>query len=502
MTGQTLMKTVETLGSPSILLVGDFMLDRYIWGDIERISPEAPVPVLRVLKRESQPGGAGSVAANIRALGGRVICMGVIGQDDAGAELCRQLSLTGANIDHLLTLPGRPTTVKERYIGLAQHRHGQQILRADSEDSSDLPAAIVDGVLAQVKELLGQADAVCLQDYAKGLLSNELCQGVIKLAKKANKPVLVDPARIADYSRYAGADLITPNRFEAGLASGSVLEDQQDIAKAAGELLKQNNFAAVIITLDKQGAYLLEKDGQGRIIPTRPREVYDVAGAGDVVLAAVSVAVASGCELSQAVALANVAGGLAVEKPGASTVSRQEILADLLVGRTAFAGKICTAEQLSRELKQYRNNGKTIVFTNGCFDVLHMGHVSLLAQARAKGDVLLVGLNSDASIRANKGPDRPVCTEQQRASVLAALESVDYVVVFNETEPIELLKKLRPDILVKGEDCIERGVIGREIVEGYGGKVELVPMVSGCSTTNIIKTILQKYSGQNWTSQS
>ena len=214
-------------------------------------------------------------------------------------------------------------------------------------------------------------------------------------------------------------------------------------------------------------------------------------------MAALAVAVASGCDTSRAVALANAAGGLVVEKPGTATVSRQEILADLLAQRTAFTGKVCTADRVAEELKQYRTNGQTIVFTNGCFDVLHTGHVSLLAQARTKGDVLVVGLNSDESIRTNKGPDRPVCTEQQRASVLAALESVDYVVIFNETEPIELLKEFRPDILVKGEDCIQRGVVGRELVEGYGGRVEMVPMVSGCSTTNIIKTILQKYSGQS-----
>ena len=495
MTSDSIMKTVETLGSPAILLLGDFMLDRYITGDIERIRPEAPVPIMKVLGRKSQPGGAGSVAANIRALGGRVICVGVVGDDDAGAELCRQLSVAGANIDHLITLPGRTTTVKERYIGLAQHRHGQQILRVDHDTTTALPESIIDGLLSLAEELLSKVDAVCLEDYNKGLLSTRLCRAIIELAEKAGKPVLVDPARIDDYSKYAGADLICPNRFEAGLAAGCLLKDEQSTAEAARKLMEQNDFSAVVITMDKEGAYLLEKKGGGTMITTRPREVYDVAGAGDAVLAALAVAVASGCETSQAVALANVAGGLAVAKPGTATVSRQEILADLLAQRTAFGCKVRTPEQVVEELKRYRNNGQTVVFTNGCFDVLHTGHVSLLAQARAKGDVLVVGLNSDESIKANKGPDRPVCTEQQRASVLAALESVDYVVVFNETEPIGLLEKLRPDILVKGEDCIERGVVGREIVEGYGGKVELVPMVSGCSTTNIIKTILQKYSG-------
>ncbi len=497
MTSDSIMKTVENLGCPTILLLGDFMLDRYITGDIERISSEAPVPIMKVLGQRSVPGGAGSVAANIRALGGRVMCAGIVGDDDAGAELCRKLSLTGANIDHLITLPGRPTALKERYIGLAQHRHGQQLLRVDRESSAALPESIVDGVLSIAEELLSQVDAVCLEDYDKGLLSGRLCQAMIELAKKGGKKVLVDPARISDYSKYAGADLICPNHVEAGLAAGCVIKDERSAAESARKLAEQSDFSAVVITMNKEGAYLLEKKGEGRMIGTRGREIYDVAGAGDAVLAALAVAVASGCDTSRAVALANAAGGLVVEKPGTATVSRQEILADLLAQRTAFTGKVCTADRVAEELKQYRTIGQSIVFTNGCLVVLHTGHVSLLAQARTKGDVLVVGLNSDESIRTNKGPDRPVCTEQQRASVLAALESVDYVVIFNETEPIELLKEFRPDILVKGEDCIQRGVVGRELVEGYGGRVEMVPMVSGCSTTNIIKTILQKYSGQS-----
>ena len=489
------MRTIENLTSPTILLIGDFMLDRYIWGDIERISPEAPVPVMRVLKRESRPGGAASVAANIQALGARTICLGVLGDDAPGTELCRQLSLSGANVNNLFTLPGRPTTVKDRFIGLAQHRHGQQLLRADSEDTSPLPQAIQDQLLDAIKELLPKADAVCLEDYGKGLLTSRACKLAIDLAKKAGKPVLVDPARTGDFSKYAGADLITPNRFEAALASGLEITDQESLSDAAEKMLADGKFAAVVITLDKQGAYLAQTGQAPQMIPTRPREVYDVTGAGDVVLAGLAVAVASGSQLPQAVAFANAAGGLAVQKMGAAVISRQDIMADLLASAAGYSGKICTVEQVVQNLKTFRQNGRTIVFTNGCFDVLHMGHVSLLAQARAKGDLLVVGLNSDESIRANKGPDRPVCTQAQRAGVLAGLESVDYVVVYDQIEPIALLDQLRPDILVKGEDCIARGVVGRELVEGYGGKVELVPMVQGCSTTNIIQTILQKYSG-------
>ncbi|NIA08115.1 MAG: adenylyltransferase/cytidyltransferase family protein, partial [Actinobacteria bacterium] len=399
MTHEKLMKTIENLSSPTILLIGDFLLDRYIWGDIERISPEAPVPVMRVLRRESRPGGAASVAANIQALGARVICLGVLGDDDPGTELCRQLSLTGANVDNLFTLPGRPTTVKERFIGLAQHRHGQQLLRVDSEDVSRLPPAIQDQILAGIKELLPKADAVCLEDYGKGMLTAEVSRLAIDLAGKAGKPILVDPARTADFSKYSGADLITPNRFEAGLATGLSVSDQVSLSQAAEKILAEGEFGAVVITLDKEGAYLARKGQEPRMIPTRPREVYDVTGAGDVVLAALAVGVASGAELTEAISLANLAGGLAVQKTGAAIISRQDIMADLLASRAGYTGKICTVEQMVQELKPFRQNGRTIVFTNGCFDVLHMGHVSLLAQARSKGDVLIVGLNSDESIR-------------------------------------------------------------------------------------------------------
>ena len=494
MTHESLMKTVESLTPGTILLLGDFMLDRYIHGDIDRISPEAPVPVMKAISSESRPGGAGSVAADILALDAKVICLGVVGDDEAGSELCEKLSLAGANIEQVLSVPGRVTTVKERFVGLAQHRHGQQVLRVDHEDSSELGQAIESQIFADIKKLLPKVDILCLEDYGKGLLSDGLCQAVIELAKKAGKPVLVDPARRADYSKYSGAELITPNRYEASLASSLEISDTESLSRAAAKLLADGRFGAVVITLDKDGAYLLQKGQTGSIIPTRPREVYDVTGAGDMVLAALAVGLSSGCDLPEAVAFANIAGGLAVEKAGAATVSRQEILVDLIAGQSGFSGKIRTAQQLGPELQQLQRNSQTIVFTNGCFDVLHMGHVSLLAKARAKGDVLVVGLNSDESIRANKGPDRPVCTEQQRAAVLAGLESVDYVVIFNDDEPIKLLDKLRPDILVKGEDCIERGVVGRELVEGYGGKVEMIPMVAGCSTTNIIKTILRKYS--------
>lgn len=490
---ENLIRSTERFGAASILLVGDFMLDRYVWGDIERISPEAPVPIMKALRSESRPGGAGLVAANIQSLGAKAVCVGVVGYDAAGTELNQQLSLTGANTKNLMSLSKRPTTVKERFIGLAQCRHGQQLLRIDREDNSSLSAQIQDGLLASINKLLPEVEAVCLEDYGKGVLSVNICRQIIKLAKKAGKLILVDPYRTSDFSKYTGANVITPNRLEASLASGVEISDRESIFKTAEKLMQIGQFGAVVITLDQMGSYLLQKGQQGRLISTRQREVYDVAGAGDVVLATLSVALSSGLKLSEAVVLANIGGGLAVEKFTSSIVSREEILNALLANHVGHPTKLHTAEQLDQELEKYRHNNKTIVFTNGCFDVLHMGHVSLLAKARAMGDVLIVGLNSDESIRAIKGSGRPVCTQEQRATVLASLESVDYVIIFNETEPLELLKKLRPDLLVKGQDYIDRKVVGREFVEEYGGQVQLIPMISGCSTTNMIRTILDRF---------
>jgi len=479
---EKLLKAVTNLGSPRILLAGDFMLDIYVYGDALRISPEAPVPVLKVTKTEYGCGGAGSVAADLAALGAVPCCLGVIGDDQNGKILRKMLTETGADINGLLTATGRPTISKQRLVGLAQHRHRQQLIRIDEECTEPLSDKEYERILRNYKDKLEQADIVCLQDYDKGLLSVSLCQQMIQLAVEANKKVLVDPSLTSDYSKYVGATLITPNREETSAAVGFEIKNAEMAARAAEELVEKLKLEAVVITLDKEGAYLRTRK-KGEIISTRPRSVYDVTGAGDTVLATLAVTLAAGCDYKTAVQLSNITGGIEVEKFGAATVTIEEIM-DEIAGQNSKARSI---DSLVQELDRHRKQKKTVVFTNGCFDVLHSGHIELLKFCKSQGDILVVGLNSDRSVKVIKGPDRPINNQDDRAAVLAALEMVDYITFFDEPDPLNLIKKVKPDVLVKGQDWTEKGVVGREFVESYGGKVVLSPLVEGKSSTATIE---------------
>ena len=483
-----LIHVVESLASPKVALVGDFMLDRYVHGDIERISPEAPVPVFRVVSRESRPGGAGSVAMNIIAMGAKVHCTGLIGQDHPGDELIELLTSASAETAGIIKLPDRPTTLKQRLIGLAQHRHRQQILRIDEESYDNVSKSVFATLRASVRSALSDCQVVALEDYDKGVFSDANTPELIADVRKVGLPVIVDPARIGDYRRYRGANVITPNRTEAELASGMKITDGKSLERCAAQLQMSTSADAIVITLDKQGAYLFEKDKGGRIIPTRPRAVYDVAGAGDTVLAMLAVAIAGGCCMEDAVALANVAGGLEVERFGVVPVSREEILDELhrIVGLRGK--KVIRRKDLQREVKRRKRAGETIVFTNGCFDLLHIGHIRYLHQARQLGSCLIVAVNSDESVRRLKGPGRPIIGQDERAEMLSALEYVDYVTIFDEDTPNTLLKLLKPDILVKGGTTEK--IVGAEIVERYGGKVCKLDVVEGMSTTAIINRIV------------
>ncbi len=481
-----LLKAVTNFGSQRVLLVGDFVLDSYVYGDALRISPEAPVQVLTVVERRYSCGGAASVAADVAALGGRCFCIGVLGCD-SNAELLRKLlEETGADTSGLIEVSDRPTTSKQRLIGLAQHRHRQQLLRIDEENAAVLNQQTADGILKLYNEQLDAADVVCLQDYDKGVLSDDLCRGLIRQANAKGKTVFVDPAQAGDYSKYEGAAVITPNRREASGAVGFDIETIDDAAKAAGLLAEKFNIAAVVITLDKEGAYLRTPDA-GEHVPTIPRSVYDVTGAGDMVLATLAVSVAAGCDYMTAVQLANIAGGIEVEKFGVATVTVDEIVNELVATHRGKTGKIQDIETLQRELQYHRYQKENIVFTNGCFDVLHRGHIEYLRFCKAQGDIVVLGLNSDASVRQIKGPDRPINNQHDRAAVLAAMETVDYIVVFDEPTPIDLIEKVKPDVLVKGADWAEKGVVGTEFVESYGGKVALAPLVEGKSSTGTIE---------------
>lgn len=483
---ENLLKTITNLGSPRVMVVGDFMLDTYLYGDALRISPEAPVPVLRVHRTEYSCGGAGSVAADLAELGAIPVCVGIIGDDQNGSILTKMLKKIGADITGLLTVPDRPTTCKQRLIGLAQHRHQQQLFRMDTESTDPLQEKQHKKILSSYIAKLPQIDIVCLQDHDKGLLSKKLCSEIIESAVKANKKVIVDPCLNSDYSKYTGASVITPNRQETSVVVGFEINNESEYEKAAQQLSEKLKLEAVIITLDKTGAYLKTKD-KSLIIPTRPRDVYDVTGAGDMVLSTLATTLAADCDYQTAVELANIAGGIEVGKFGNKTVSIEEMIDEIVGQNQANSGKIRSNELLINELTWHRRRNKTIVFTNGCFDVIHTGHIEYLKFCKSQGHVVVVGLNSDKSVKTIKGPERPINNQNDRAVVLAALEMVDYITIFDEPDPLNLIKMVKPDILIKGQDWEQKGVVGREFVESYGGKVVLAPMVEGKSSSETIK---------------
>ena len=486
-----LIDILERLGSPRVALLGDFMLDRYVTGDVERISPEAPVPVLKSLRTDLRPGGAGNVATAILALGGQVACIGVRGDDPEGEELVNLLVTAGGETPALMRLGSRRTTIKTRYVGLSQHRNAQQILRVDTDPTGWLDASVYVSIEAAVRSEVRAGGVLAIQDHDKGVLTDETGPKVIAAARGGSVPVVVDPARLRDYRRYAGATLLTPNRYEAQLATGIEIRDEASRAAASGRILEVTGAEAVLITLDREGSFLQLAGGEARHLPTRPRAVCDGAGAGDETLAALSVALAGGEDWFSAAALANVAGGLEVERFGVVPVRREEVLDELHRLLGLRGAKVMARESLAQEVARRRAQGQTIVFTNGCFDLLHMGHVRYLQQARRLGSCLIVAINSDDSVRRLKGPKRPVIGADERAEMLGSLECVDYVTVFDEDTPIPLLELVRPDILAKGGTTPE--IVGQELVEGYGGRVLRLELVAGLSTTQIIDRIVESY---------
>jgi D-beta-D-heptose 7-phosphate kinase/D-beta-D-heptose 1-phosphate adenosyltransferase len=486
---QRLIDLVERFGSPRVALVGDFMLDRYIYGDVERINPEAPVPVLRIARTQSRVGGTGNVAAALAALGAQARCVGVVGADPAGDELTALLQATGSDVGGLVRVARRQTCVKTRFVGLAQHRSPQQMLRVDDEPTEPLAAEVLAAVEGAVRAELPHAEVVVLEDYNKGIFGPQITPRLIADALAAGKRVIVDPANIADYAKYRGCSVIKPNRYEASVATGISISGEATLAEAAGKLVDIVEADAAVITLDRDGVYIYRRNGGGRLIPHhRPREVYDVSGAGDETLAVLAVALASGCDYVEAVQLANVAGGLEVQKLGFEPITRQEMV-DELEGMIGLrGGKVMDRSALAAAVRRRRAKGQKVVFANGCFDLLHMGHVSYLQQARELGHCLVVAINSDDSVRRLKGPSRPIISQAERAAMLAALEWVDYVTIFDEDTPIPLLELLRPDMLVKGGTTPK--VVGQELVEGYGGQVLTLAQVQGLSTTQIINRIM------------
>ncbi len=479
-------KRLAAIRDVSVLCVGDVMLDRYIYGDVSRVSPEAPAQVLAVQREENAPGGAGNVALNLASLGARCILIGVVGNDLAGQALASSFASKGGRVEAHLTLdPARPTTTKVRFV--SEH-HSTHLLRADWEKPAPIDAKREAEILARAKKALRKCGAVVVSDYGKGTLTPKLIAALIKMAKTAKKPVIVDP-KGDDYRVYRGATVITPNRTELSRAVRREAKSSEEIAAAATALAKTAGAGAILVTRSEHGMTLVVRGKKPVHIAALPTRVRDVSGAGDTVVAAVAAMLALGADLESAARAANAAAAVAVGKRGTAAVTFMELRARLLPGALRmYEEKIADdPEHFDERLDEWRQAGLRIGFTNGCFDLLHPGHIRVLAEARAACDRLVVGLNSDASARRLKGPGRPVQGENARAEVLAALEVVDLVVMFGEDTPLKLIRRVRPHVLVKGGDYKKSEVVGREVVERAGGEVILVDLVPGQSTTRLVE---------------
>jgi len=496
MNASELLYVVQRLGRPRVLVLGDVILDRYAWGQVERISPEAPVPVLRVERRESRLGGAGNVCYMACGLEAEVSCAGVVGDDLSGREVRSLLQEAHVDTSALIVDDSRPTTTKERFMGRATGGQSSQILRADEEERHELNPEVADRLLQGLREQIAKHDVLLISDYAKGVCTSHVVREAIQEAKRQNVPVLVDPARKGDYRDYAHATILKPNRVEAALASNTTIQNGEDAIRVGARLCQNLEVDHVLITLDSDGIALARRDGSGEVFPTQPRSVFDVTGAGDVVLAMLGICLGGGAPVDAAMQLCNIAAGLEVERMGVCQIAREEVHRVVMQQCGPGVQKLVSLEDAARLAEGHRQRGEKIVFTNGCFDLLHVGHVSYLTEAASMGDILVVAINSDASVRKLKGPSRPVISESDRSVMLAALGCVDYVLVFDDDTPIRMLEAIRPDILIKGGTYSIDGVVGREVVEAYGGQVRLAGKIDGVSTTAILQSLDQNKTKQ------
>lgn len=463
---------------PHILVIGDLMIDHYLWGGCERISPEAPVQVVDIARETTVLGGAGNVINNLVALGAQVSIAGVIGDDENGEELCAMLDAIGVKSEGLVKQKGRKTSKKSRIIA-----SNQQILRYDKESKDAIDPISEEAIVSYVKSSIISCDILILSDYGKGVITDGVAAGVITAARNAGKKVLVDP-KGKDYRKYRGAYLLTPNKKEASEATGIVINDEVSLKKALLSLKETCDLECSMITLSEDGIAIY--DDSMRRFPTVAKEVYDVTGAGDTVIASLSFALSSGLSIDEAAPFANHAAAVVVGKIGSATVTLSEIEEyESSLHQSTSDMHIKSKEEIVVLSDRLKKEGKKVVFTNGCFDILHVGHVKYLQEAKSYGDILIVGLNSDSSVRELKGPTRPVNNEDDRAYILAALESVDYVVVFSEETPHDLIKSIAPDILVKGGDYEGKVVVGAE----FAKELRLVQFVDGKSTTATIARI-------------
>ncbi len=464
--------------TPKILVIGDLMIDHYLWGSCERISPEAPVQVVDISKETTVLGGAGNVINNLNALGAKVSVASVIGDDNNGLELKEMLNVINVDSKNLVIQKNRKTSKKSRIIAVSQ-----QILRYDKESKNEIKKDSVEKILNSISNDISSYDAIILSDYGKGVLTTELCQGVISLAKKDNIKVLVDP-KGSDFSKYKGAYLLTPNKKEAILATNINIEDEISLEKALLKLKNDIELDISLITLSEDGIATYDKEVER--FPTVAKEVFDVTGAGDTVIASIAFSLSAGKTIQDTASFANLAAGVVVGKIGSATVTLDEIEEyEASLHKSTSDAHIKSFNDIQKIVERYKKSGKKVVFTNGCFDILHVGHVKYLQIAKSFGDVLIVGLNSDESVSRLKGPTRPINMMQDRAYLLAALEAVDFVVPFEKDTPYELIKMIAPDTLVKGGDYKGKDVVGTE----FATELKLVDFVDGKSTTKTIQKI-------------
>jgi D-beta-D-heptose 7-phosphate kinase/D-beta-D-heptose 1-phosphate adenosyltransferase len=466
---------VKRLSRASVLVVGDAMLDRYVYGEVGRISPEAPVPILTVTREVAMPGGAGNVVRNLLALEAAAAFVSVVGDDQAGSDLTGLIGGQQGVEPWLLVQSGRTTTLKTRYIAQAQH-----LIRADREETMALPPKLAERLVRIATDAMAATSVTILSDYRKGVLGGDVAPLLIKAAKALGRKVIVDP-KGRDYAPYAGADVVTPNRKELAEATGLAVDNEAGIVAAAQVLLQRFGFGAVLVTRAEDGMSLITSE-EIRHYPGEAREVFDVSGAGDTVVATLAAALAVDVPIFEAARLANIAGGIVVGKVGTAVARPSDLLA-MIAPATGALQKVVTPAAAAEAAERWRMRGYKVGFTNGCFDLLHPGHVHLLEQARAMCDRLIVGLNSDASVKRLKGPTRPANGEAARAAVLAAVTSVDLVCLFEDDTPLNLLRLIRPDVLIKGADYTRETVVGASDVEGWGGSVALAELLPGHSTT-------------------
>lgn len=469
--------------SAHVVVVGDVMLDRYLWGSVDRVSPEAPVPVVHLDRESDRAGGAANVAMNLAGLGVTTSLVGIVGNDDAASRLRSLLNLKGIDTQGLISVADRPTTTKTRVVG-----DRQQMLRIDDEHVHPAGQEATRAIVDHVESLIDDADVLLLSDYAKGVLSPDVCSRLMRLASEASCPVLVDP-KGSDYNKYAGADTVTPNDRELALATGTEVDHVHELLDAGDALRRKINARNLIVTRGKDGISRVH-DGGREDYPALQRDVFDVSGAGDTVVALLAACRAADLDWSMSIRIANLAASIVIGKVGTMPIHRNELVAAVQDDRPINVDtKVYDPEHIQQQVQIWRTRSETIVFTNGCFDILHAGHVTYLDEAARKGDRLVVGLNTDASVNALKGDPRPIVPQDERARVLASLESVDAVVLFDEPTPVTLIETVRPDVLVKGADYDESEVVGADQVKSWGGTVELIPLVEGVSTTNIVERV-------------